>query len=169
MLTFCFVLQKEALLDQVAHQAVVMQFILEMASNSQQDPRGCFRQFFHKAKEGQDVYLEVFSAELEVFKQRVKEYAAKCRNDALNVEQQNDGRSYRPNTKGTTDFTSQVSAAVFSLVSLNLVISCSYPVELINVTKKQLLMGWWPRILKTSPLEAAPHLLPGESSPPFSN
>lgn len=35
---------------QVAHQAVVMQFILEMASNSQQDPRGYFRQFFHKAK-----------------------------------------------------------------------------------------------------------------------
>lgn len=46
---FC-VLQKEALMEQVAHQAVVMQFILEMASNSQQDPRGCFRQFFHKAK-----------------------------------------------------------------------------------------------------------------------
>ena len=46
---FC-ALQKEALMEQVAHQAVVMQFILEMASNSQQDPRGCFRQFFHKAK-----------------------------------------------------------------------------------------------------------------------
>lgn len=44
------VLQKEALMEQVAHQVVVMQFILEMASNSQQDPRGCFRQFFHKAK-----------------------------------------------------------------------------------------------------------------------
>lgn len=37
-------------MEQVAHQAVVMQFILEMAANSQQDPRGCFRQFFHKAK-----------------------------------------------------------------------------------------------------------------------
>ncbi|KAK5620591.1 hypothetical protein CRENBAI_021965 [Crenichthys baileyi] len=113
LVLWCIRLQqegKEALMDQVAHQAVVMQFILEMASNSQQDPRGCFRQFFHKAKEGQDVYLEVFSAELEVFKQRVKEYAAKCRNDALNVEQQNDGRSYRPNTKGTTDFTSQEDA-----------------------------------------------------------
>lgn len=46
----CVFLQKEALMEQVAHQAVVMQFILEMASNSQQDPRGCFRQFFHKAK-----------------------------------------------------------------------------------------------------------------------
>lgn len=44
------VLQKEALMEQVAHQAVVMQFILEMARNAQQDPRGCFRQFFQKAK-----------------------------------------------------------------------------------------------------------------------
>lgn len=43
-------MQKEALMEQVAHQAVVMQFILEMALNSQKDPRGCFRQFFHKAK-----------------------------------------------------------------------------------------------------------------------
>ncbi len=43
-------LQKEALMEQVAHQAVVMQFILEMARNTQQDPRGCFRQFFQKAK-----------------------------------------------------------------------------------------------------------------------
>lgn len=39
-------------MDQVAHQAVVIQFILEMAANSQQDPRGCFRQFFSKAKVG---------------------------------------------------------------------------------------------------------------------
>uniref|UniRef100_A0A3P9NQQ2 Hsp90 co-chaperone Cdc37-like 1 n=1 Tax=Poecilia reticulata TaxID=8081 RepID=A0A3P9NQQ2_POERE len=53
LVLWCIRLQqegKEALMEQVAHQAVVMQFILEMASNSQQDPRGCFRQFFHKAK-----------------------------------------------------------------------------------------------------------------------
>lgn len=76
---------KEALMEQVAHQAVVMQFILEMASNSQQDPRGCFRQFFHKAKEGQDVYLEVFHTELEAFKYRVKEYAVKSKVDLPNT------------------------------------------------------------------------------------
>lgn len=51
-LLFSCVLQKEALMDQVAHQVVVIQFILEMAANSQQDPRGCFRQFFSKAKVG---------------------------------------------------------------------------------------------------------------------
>ncbi|XP_008322759.1 hsp90 co-chaperone Cdc37-like 1 isoform X2 [Cynoglossus semilaevis] len=93
LILWCMKLQqegKEALMEQVAHQAVVMQFILEMASNSQQDPRGCFRQFFHKAKEGQGVYLEVFHTELDAFKHRVRECAAKCRDDDLNsLEQQN--------------------------------------------------------------------------------
>ncbi|XP_034752765.1 hsp90 co-chaperone Cdc37-like 1 isoform X1 [Etheostoma cragini] len=92
LILWCMRLQqdgKEALMEQVAHQAVVMQFILEMASNSQQDPRGCFRQFFHKAKEGQDVYLEVFYTELEAFKDRVKENAFKSRGYTPNsVDQQ---------------------------------------------------------------------------------
>ncbi|XP_033502281.1 hsp90 co-chaperone Cdc37-like 1 isoform X1 [Epinephelus lanceolatus] len=99
LILWCMRLQqegKEALMEQVAHQAVVMQFILEMASNSQQDPRGCFRQFFHKAKEGQDVYLEVFHTELEAFKHRVKEYAVRSRSDApINIEQQKIGTNCR--------------------------------------------------------------------------
>uniref|UniRef100_A0A3B4BMV8 Hsp90 co-chaperone Cdc37-like 1 n=1 Tax=Periophthalmus magnuspinnatus TaxID=409849 RepID=A0A3B4BMV8_9GOBI len=78
----CF--QKEALMAQVAHQAVVMQFILEMASNSNQDPRGCFRPFFHKAKEGSNVYQEVFHSELEAFKLRIKDYAFKCKENSIN-------------------------------------------------------------------------------------
>lgn len=82
LILWCITLQqegKEALMEQVAHQAVVMQFILEMASNSQQDPRGCFRQFFHKAKEGSHVYQEVFHSELEAFKLRIQDYAVKCK------------------------------------------------------------------------------------------
>ncbi|XP_010750694.3 hsp90 co-chaperone Cdc37-like 1 [Larimichthys crocea] len=96
---------KEALMEQVAHQAVVMQFILEMASNSQQDPRGCFRQFFHKAKDGQDVYLEVFHTELEAFKHRVKEYVVKCKSDTVNSleQQQNTGTNCRLNPKEALD------------------------------------------------------------------
>ncbi|KAM9516745.1 hsp90 co-chaperone Cdc37-like 1 isoform 1-T2 [Salvelinus alpinus] len=84
LILWCFRLQaeeKEALMEQVAHQAVVMQFILEMASTSQQDPRGCFRQFFHKAKAGQEGYLDVFHTELEAFKQRVKEHTVKCKGE----------------------------------------------------------------------------------------
>ncbi|XP_029484210.1 hsp90 co-chaperone Cdc37-like 1 isoform X2 [Oncorhynchus nerka] len=75
--------KKEALMEQVAHQAVALQFILEMASTSQQDPRSCFRHFFHKAKAGQEGYLDVFHTELEAFKQRVKEHTVKCKGETL--------------------------------------------------------------------------------------
>lgn len=82
LILWCFRLQaeeKEALMEQVAHQAVAMQFILEMARSSQQDPRGCFRKFFHRAKAGQEGYLDVFLAELEAFKGRVREHTAKTK------------------------------------------------------------------------------------------
>lgn len=42
--------QKHALMEQVAHQTIVMQFILELAKSLKVDPRGCFRQFFEKIK-----------------------------------------------------------------------------------------------------------------------
>ncbi|XP_076875211.1 hsp90 co-chaperone Cdc37-like 1 [Brachyhypopomus gauderio] len=84
LILWCFRLyaeNKEALMEQVAHQVVVMQFILEMARSMQQDPRGCFRHFFQKAKAGQEGYLDVFHMELEAFKQRVREYAVKSTRD----------------------------------------------------------------------------------------
>ncbi|XP_054859989.1 LOW QUALITY PROTEIN: hsp90 co-chaperone Cdc37-like 1 [Amphiprion ocellaris] len=118
LILWCMRLQqegKEALMEQVAHQAIVMQFILEMASNSKQDPRGCFRQFFHKAKEGQDVYLEVFYTELNAFKQRVKEYTVKCRSDASTIEQQNIGTNCRLDPKEATDSLPPVSMAEYSM------------------------------------------------------
>ncbi|XP_074545828.1 hsp90 co-chaperone Cdc37-like 1 [Halichoeres trimaculatus] len=107
LILWCMRLQqegKEALMAQVAHQAVVMQFILEMASSSQQDPRGCFRQFFHKAKDGQDVYLGVFHTELEAFKHRVRDYALKSRGDTHNIiEEHNTGTNCRLNPKEALD------------------------------------------------------------------
>uniref|UniRef100_A0A673B4E5 Hsp90 co-chaperone Cdc37-like 1 n=1 Tax=Sphaeramia orbicularis TaxID=375764 RepID=A0A673B4E5_9TELE len=117
LIVWCSRLQqegKEALMEQVAHQAVVMQFILEMASNSQQDPRGCFRQFFHKAKEGQDVYLEVFHTELEAFKYRVKEYAVKCKGDLPNTLDTN----YRLDPKESVDSLPQVKEAKCCYITL---------------------------------------------------
>ncbi|XP_018430975.1 PREDICTED: hsp90 co-chaperone Cdc37, partial [Nanorana parkeri] len=41
---------KNALMEQVAHQTIVMQFILELAKSLKVDPRACFRQFFTKIK-----------------------------------------------------------------------------------------------------------------------
>uniref|UniRef100_A0A8C9PDJ4 Hsp90 co-chaperone Cdc37 n=1 Tax=Spermophilus dauricus TaxID=99837 RepID=A0A8C9PDJ4_SPEDA len=42
--------EKCALMEQVAHQTIVMQFILELAKSLKVDPRACFRQFFTKIK-----------------------------------------------------------------------------------------------------------------------
>ncbi|KFP72644.1 Hsp90 co-chaperone Cdc37-like 1, partial [Apaloderma vittatum] len=74
LMLWCFHLeaeQKTALMEQVAHQAVVMQFIIEIARSCNVDPRGCFRLFFQNAKV-REGYLEAFRNELEEFKRRVR-------------------------------------------------------------------------------------------------
>lgn len=47
-------------MGQVAHQAIVMKFILDLAQTLKVDPRGCFRQFFSKIKAGNNVLLTLF-------------------------------------------------------------------------------------------------------------
>ncbi|XP_041727190.1 hsp90 co-chaperone Cdc37 [Coregonus clupeaformis] len=64
--------EKHGLMDQVAHQTIVMQFILELAKSLKIDPRGCFRQFFQKIKTADQPYQEAFTDELESFKERVR-------------------------------------------------------------------------------------------------
>jgi len=67
---------KEELMKQVSHQAVVLQFILELARSIKVDPRGCFRQFFEKFKNGDNKqYQEAFNDELNSFRGRVRERA----------------------------------------------------------------------------------------------
>ncbi|XP_069460189.1 hsp90 co-chaperone Cdc37 [Ambystoma mexicanum] len=64
--------EKHSLMEQVAHQTIVMQFILELAKSLKVDPRGCFRQFFTKIKTADQQYMEAFNDELESFKERVR-------------------------------------------------------------------------------------------------
>ncbi|KAL4659146.1 hsp90 co-chaperone Cdc37 [Arapaima gigas] len=64
--------EKHALMEQVAHQTIVMQFILELAKSLKVDPRGCFRQFFAKIKTADKQYQDAFNDELEAFKERVR-------------------------------------------------------------------------------------------------
>ncbi|KAM4880244.1 hsp90 co-chaperone Cdc37 [Sylvia borin] len=64
--------EKHGLMEQVAHQTIVMQFILELAKSLKVDPRACFRQFFTKIKTADQQYLEGFTEELEAFKERVR-------------------------------------------------------------------------------------------------
>ena len=40
--------QKHELMNHVAHQTIVMQFILELAKSLDVDPRGCVRAFFSR-------------------------------------------------------------------------------------------------------------------------
>uniref|UniRef100_A0A8C1DNA5 Hsp90 co-chaperone Cdc37 n=2 Tax=Cyprinus carpio TaxID=7962 RepID=A0A8C1DNA5_CYPCA len=64
--------EKHALMEQVAHQTIVMQFILELSKSLKVDPRGCFRQFFAKIKTADQQYQDAFNDELESFKERVR-------------------------------------------------------------------------------------------------
>ncbi|NXA56418.1 CDC37 protein, partial [Nothocercus julius] len=64
--------EKHALMEQVAHQTIVMQFILELAKGLKVDPRACFRQFFAKIKTADQRYMEGLYDEVESFKERVR-------------------------------------------------------------------------------------------------
>ena len=44
----CYVFQKHSLMDHVAHQTIVMQFILELSRSMKVDPRQCVRAFFNR-------------------------------------------------------------------------------------------------------------------------
>ncbi|XP_004066102.1 hsp90 co-chaperone Cdc37-like [Oryzias latipes] len=63
--------EKHALMEQIAHQAIVMQFILDLARTLSIDPRGCFRQFFSKIKTADKPYQDAFNHELELLKERI--------------------------------------------------------------------------------------------------
>ncbi|KAM4595802.1 hsp90 co-chaperone Cdc37-like isoform 1-T1 [Fundulus diaphanus] len=67
--------EKHALTEQIAHQAIVMQFILDSAQTLKVDPRGCFRQFFSKIKTADKPYQDAFDRELDLLKERVRRCA----------------------------------------------------------------------------------------------
>uniref|UniRef100_A0A8C4QM02 Hsp90 co-chaperone Cdc37 n=1 Tax=Eptatretus burgeri TaxID=7764 RepID=A0A8C4QM02_EPTBU len=69
------VTEKRNLMKQVAHQTIVLQFILELSRSLQCDPRSCFRSFFSRVKTSDKVYLEAFQSEVCAFEERVRERA----------------------------------------------------------------------------------------------
>ena len=65
--------EKFDLVDRVSHQAIVLQFILELAKSLKIDPRGCFRQFFIKfAQTDNPEYHKAFNDELEAFRGNIR-------------------------------------------------------------------------------------------------
>ncbi|XP_035492246.1 hsp90 co-chaperone Cdc37-like isoform X2 [Scophthalmus maximus] len=75
--------EKHELMGQVAHQAIVLQFILDTARTLKVDPRGCFRQFFSKIKTAEKPYQDAFDCELELLKERVRSCARIRMEDAM--------------------------------------------------------------------------------------
>jgi len=67
--------QKKDLMEHVAHQTIVMQFILELAKSLELDPRGCVRAFFSRIKLAEKQYMDAFNDELDSFKDRIRKRA----------------------------------------------------------------------------------------------
>jgi cell division cycle protein 37 len=72
---WCVTLQveeKTALMERVAHQAIVMQYILQLAKQLERDPRSCVPGFFQRLKTAEKQYSDSFEDELQSFIERVK-------------------------------------------------------------------------------------------------
>ncbi|KAJ4944122.1 hypothetical protein JOQ06_012667 [Pogonophryne albipinna] len=81
--------EKPALMEQVAHQAIVMQFILDLARTLKVDARGCFREFFSKIKTADKPYLDEFDQELGLLKDRIRRCArARVENTVKELEEE---------------------------------------------------------------------------------
>lgn len=81
--------EKTDLMNHVAHQTIVMQFILELAKSLELDPRGCIRAFFSRIKLAEKQYTDAFNDELESFKDRVRARAqAKVEEAMRQVEEE---------------------------------------------------------------------------------
>ncbi|PRD22136.1 UNVERIFIED_CONTAM: Cdc37 [Trichonephila clavipes] len=86
--------EKHQLMEHVAHQCICMQFILELSKHLNVDPRSCISSFFSRIQMADVEYKEAFNAELESFKERVRE-RAKARIQKLIEEAEEEERQKR--------------------------------------------------------------------------
>ena len=62
-------------MDQVAHQCIAMQYLLELSKQLDVDPRSCISSFFTKIQKADPEYKKAFDDELVAFKQRIRRRA----------------------------------------------------------------------------------------------
>jgi cell division cycle protein 37 len=62
-------------MEHIAHQCIVMQFILELSKTLKCDPRACVGPFFTKMQTTNQEYKEGFFEELSSFKERIRRRA----------------------------------------------------------------------------------------------
>jgi len=78
---------KFELMDHVAHQAIAVQFMLELAKQTDMDPRACSAAFFSKmAHVEQTEYKEAFETELRLFRLRIRKRAEQKIQEAMEEE-----------------------------------------------------------------------------------
>ena len=63
---------KHGAMEQVAHQCICIQYLLELAKQLDVDPRSCISSFFTKIQIADDEYKKAFQDELEAFKERIR-------------------------------------------------------------------------------------------------
>jgi cell division cycle protein 37 len=81
-------------MDHVAHQCIVMQFILELSKTLNYDPRACVGPFFSKMQKAEREYKDGFYEELNAFKDRICR-RAKEKIDAAVKEAEEEERAKR--------------------------------------------------------------------------
>jgi cell division cycle protein 37 len=85
---------KHDLMEHVAHQCIIMQFILELSKTLKYDPRTCVGPFFTKMQKAEREYKEGFNDELNAFKNRITK-RAKEKIDAAMKEAEEEERQAR--------------------------------------------------------------------------
>ncbi|GAU98190.1 hypothetical protein RvY_09369 [Ramazzottius varieornatus] len=85
---------KTSLMEHVAHQSIVMQFILELAKQLDIDPRACIGSFFSRIKLADKQYKDAFNDEYTAFKQRIQD-RAKVKIEQALAEQEAEERQAR--------------------------------------------------------------------------
>jgi len=66
---------KMAAMEQVAHQCICIQYLLELAKQLEVDPRSCISSFFTKIQIADPEYKKAFEDELVAFKKRIRKRA----------------------------------------------------------------------------------------------
>jgi len=66
---------KESAMEQVSHQCICIQYLLELAKQLDVDPRSCISSFFTKIQVAEPEYKKAFQDELEAFKKRIRKRA----------------------------------------------------------------------------------------------
>lgn len=64
--------EKFGAMEQVAHQCICVQYLLELAKQLERDPRSCISSFFSKIQIADPEYKKAFDDELVAFKKRIR-------------------------------------------------------------------------------------------------